>query len=112
MTGKMLPWKHPLVSKVLLLTLLALLLFGQARAQVMVDVTKITCDQFVTYKIENPRYLVAWLSGYYHGTRGDMTVDLHALMADADKVETYCFKKPEVPLVEAVKTVLGISLEP
>jgi hypothetical protein len=66
----------------------------------------------VTYKIENPKYIVAWLGGYYHGTRRDMTVDLNSLIADADKVEAYCFKKPEVPLVEAMKTVLGISLGP
>jgi acid stress chaperone HdeB len=105
-------WQHPLVSKYLLLTVLALLFSEQARAQVMVDLSKITCNQFVTYKIENPKYIIAWLAGYYHGPRRDMTVDLHALIADADKVEAYCFTKPEVPLVEAVKTVLGISLRP
>ena len=108
----MLPWKHRLVSKNLFLILLALQSLEQVGAQVIVDVRKITCDQFVTYKIENPRYLAAWLSGYYHGIRGDMTVDPNALIADADKVVAYCFKKPEAPLVEAVKTVLGISLEP
>jgi acid stress chaperone HdeB len=104
--------KHPLASKILLLIVLSLLFSERARAQVMVDVSKITCNQFVTYKIENPKYIIAWLSGYYHGTRRDMAVDLHALIADADKVEAYCFTKPEVPLVEAVKTVLGISLGP
>jgi acid stress chaperone HdeB len=105
-------WKHSLVSGFLLLILLALLFSERARAQVLVDVSKITCNQFLAYKIENPKYITAWLSGYYHGTRRDMTVDLHALIGDADKVEAYCFKKPEVPLVEAVQTVLGISLGP
>jgi acid stress chaperone HdeB len=105
-------WKHPLVRKLLLLMLLVLLSPERARAQVMVDVSKITCNQFLTYKIENPKYIIAWLAGYYHGTRRDMTVDLHALIADADKVEAYCFTTPEVPLVEAMKTVLGISLGP
>jgi len=105
-------WKHPLVRKLLLLILLVLLSPERARAQVMVDVSKITCNQFVTYKIENPKYIIAWLAGYYHGTRRDMTVDLNALIADADKVEAYCFKKPEVTLVQAMKTILGISLGP
>ena len=36
-----------------------------------------------------------------------MTVDLNALIADAGKVKSYCFMKSEVPLVEAVKTVLA-----
>ena len=57
--------KHPLIRKFLLLILLALLFSEHARAQVMVDVSKITCDQFVTYKIVNPEYLAIWLSGYY-----------------------------------------------
>jgi hypothetical protein len=105
-------WKHPLVSKMLFLIVLALSFSERANAQVMVDVSKITCNQLVTYKIENPKYIIAWLGGYYHGTRRDMTVDLQALIADADKVEAYCFTKPEVPLLEAVKTVLGISLGP
>ena len=96
----------------LLIVLLALAFSENARAQVLIDVSKITCDQFVTYKVENPKYIVAWLSGYYHGTRQDMTLDLQALIADADKVEAYCFTKPEVPLLQAVKTVLGISLGP
>ena len=76
----------------------------------VVDVSKITCDQFATYKIENPEYIAIWLSGYYHGTRGDMKVDIQTLSADAKKVEVYCLSKPDVPLIQAVKTVLGISV--
>ena len=105
-------WRYPLIREFLLFILLASVISESARAQVMIDLSKITCDQFVTYKIENPKYIVAWLSGYYHGTRGDMMVDLQALIADADKVEAYCFTKPEVPLLQAIKTVLGISLGP
>jgi acid stress chaperone HdeB len=104
--------KHPLFRKFLLLILLALLFSEHARAQVMVDVSKITCDQFATYKIANPEYIAIWLSGYYHGTRGDMTVDVQTFSADAKKVEGYCLMKPEVPLIQAVKTVLGISVGP
>src|ERR1043165_7290435 len=99
--------------KHLLLGVCLTLLFPfYARAQVVIDVSKITCDQFATYKIENPQYIAVWLDGYYHGTRGDMKVDVQTLSADAKKVEMYCLSKPEVPLVEAVKTVLGISVGP
>lgn len=41
-----------------------------------------------------------------------MTVDIQTLSADAKKVEAYCVAKPEVPLIQAVKTVLGISVGP
>jgi hypothetical protein len=41
-----------------------------------------------------------------------MTVDIQTLSTDAKKVEGYCLSKPDVPLIQAVKTVLGISDEP
>ena len=98
--------------KFLLFFLVAILVSINAEAQVVIDVSKINCDQFATYKVENPENIVIWLDGYYHGTRGDMKVDVQTLTADAKKVEMYCLSKPEVPLLEAVKTVLGISLGP
>ena len=101
-------YKHYLTSKLLLVALCSL----NAEAQVVVDVSKISCSQFATYKIENPEYIAIWLSGYYHGTRGDMKVDIQTLSADAKKVEYYCLSQPDIPLVQAVKTVLGISVGP
>ena len=98
--------------KFLLFFLVAIMVSVDAEAQVVVDVSKINCDQFATYKVENPENIVIWLDGYYHGTRGNMKVDVQTLTADAKKVEMYCLSNPEVPLLEAVKTVLGISLGP
>ena len=105
-------YKHFLAVKLLAVVFIASVLSINAEAQVVVDVSKITCDQFATYKIENPEYIAIWLSGYYHGMRADMKVDIQTLSADAKKVEAYCVTKPDVPLVQAVKTVLGISVRP
>ena len=96
-----------------LLLIFPILLFPvHAKTQVVVDVSKITCDQFATYKIANPEYIAIWLNGYYHGTQRNMTVDITALHAHAAKVEEYCLMKPEIPLIQAVKSVLGISIGP
>ena len=78
-----------------------------AGAQVLLDVSKITCWQFVTYKVTNPRLIAIWVSGYYHGKRGDTVVDTQDIEAKADKVEEYCTKNPDVPMMDAVETVLG-----
>ena len=78
-----------------------------ASAQVLLDVSKITCWQFVTYKVTNPRLIAIWVSGYYHGKRGDTVVDTQDIEAKADKVEEYCTKNPDVPMMDAVETVLG-----
>ena len=108
----MLDYKYFFTPKFLLFVFVPLLVSVDAEAQVVVDVSKITCDQFATYKIENPEYIAIWLDGYYHGTRGDMKVDVQTLSADVKKVEMYCLSKPEVLLVQAVKTALGISVGP
>jgi hypothetical protein len=55
--------------------ILALSLVTSARAQVTIDATKITCDQFVHAKVGSPRTIAAWLSGSFHGnaTVGSLT---------------------------------------
>jgi hypothetical protein len=78
-----------------------------AQAQVMLDVSKITCGQLVAYKITNPKYISVWISGYYHGSHQKMIVDTQLLVENADKLESYCLKNPKVPVLQAVETVLG-----
>jgi acid stress chaperone HdeB len=78
-----------------------------ASAQVMLDLTKVTCDQFIKYKVADPKLIAVWLSGYFHGKRGDTMVDTERLKADADAVEKYCFKNPEAPLMPSVEAVIG-----
>jgi hypothetical protein len=78
-----------------------------AGAQVMLDMSKVTCGQLVAYKITNPKYISVWISGYYHGLHQKLTVDTQRLVENADKLEDYCLKNQEVPVLKAVETVLG-----
>src|SRR5215813_13593223 len=82
---------------------------ASTQAQVVVDVSKITCDQFVHAKIATPLYLAAWLSGYYNAKRNNRIVDLQALEENMNKVQNYCYdeKNFKVPVMKAVETVLG-----
>jgi acid stress chaperone HdeB len=103
-------YEYFLNTRFLLFAFISLLFYVDADAQVVVDLSKITCNQFATYKIKNPESIAIWLDGYYHGTRQDMKVDIQTLIADTKKVEAYCVSKPDVMLVQAVNAVLGISL--
>jgi len=82
---------------------------ASTQAQVVVDVSKITCDQFVHAKIATPLYLAAWLSGYYNAKRNNRIVDLQALEGNMNKVKNYCYdeKNFKVPVMKAVEQVLG-----
>ena len=95
-------------SKLFMLgSLLAIVVASRAQAQVSVDVSKITCDQFVQHKVSNPRNIAIWLSGFYAGKRNNSVVDIQALERDADKVTAYCVSNRNMVLMQAVETTLG-----
>jgi len=101
-----------------------------AQAQVTIDFSKITCDEYVHDKIPiadlpafqaaplETRFLLsraliaAWLSGYYHAKRNTQIIDLDRFYDNASKLTTYCndeknFKVLIVEAIETVETVLG-----
>jgi hypothetical protein len=49
---------------------------SSAQAQMIVDVAKITCKQFITYEITDARTLSVWLAGYWGGERKTTVVDV------------------------------------
>ena len=88
---------------------LSSIIFATASAQVVVDVSKITCDQYVHSKITTPNLIAAWLSGYYNAKRNNRVIDLDTLEDNVSKVTNYCYdeKNFKVPIMKAVETVLG-----
>jgi hypothetical protein len=86
--------------------LVALAPWPGARAQVTIDVAKITCDQFTLYKVTDPQNIATWLSGYYHGQRNDTTVDTQELATYLQRVRDYCNLNPQVRVMQAVDAML------
>lgn len=91
----------------------ALLMFVQiipeSQAQVMVDVSKITCEDYFTDKITFSQYVVMWLSGYYNGKRNNTIIDLDAAKKNEEKVNQYCYQHRETTVMDAAKNVLGFD---
>jgi acid stress chaperone HdeB len=95
-------------SKLTIATLaIAFGLCPTARAQVTVDVAKITCDQFTLYKITDPQNIAIWISGYYHGKRNSTVIDTQELAAQLRKIKDYCNTKPNDTVLHAVEAVFG-----
>ena len=80
-----------------------------AFAQVTVDVSKITCKQFVLHEIARPRLVAIWLNGYYAGKRDIPTINIQALEKNTKEIERFCTKVDnlELPLMQAIEKVLG-----
>ena len=100
------------------------------QAQVSIDVSKITCDEYVHDKIPTSdfisfsalgplsfearamlsRWLIAnWLSGYHHAKRNNWIIDVESFENNVSKLNNYCYdeKNFKVPILEAVERVLG-----
>jgi acid stress chaperone HdeB len=88
---------------------LAVLFATQAQAQVTVDVAKVTCRQFLIGKISTPRMVAAWLSGYYNGKRGTTMFERGDMDKNVDKLETYCRKHHDTPVMDAANAALGVA---
>ena len=90
---------------VTLTALLMLLSASEARAQMTVDVAKITCRQYLFDRTFSPRapMIANWLSGYFNGQKNNTVVDLGTMAKNKDKVEDYCRLNQDVTLIEAAK---------
>ena len=89
------------------LTVVFLTASSIACAQVTVDVSKITCDQFVKYEIADPKLIAIWISGYYQGLHKNPIVDKHQTLQTIDELEEYCFKHPNDLVMNEVGELLG-----
>ena len=88
--------------------ILALFLASSAQAQVSIDASKITCDQFVHAKVGPPRTLAAWLSGFYYGKRNSQIVDTQNFEANLNKLENFCYQEKnfKLPVMQAIEQVI------
>jgi acid stress chaperone HdeB len=87
--------------------IVALFSTSGAQAQVTIDISKVTCEQFVQYQITNDENIAIWLYGYYNGKRGNTVVEPQKFKANANKVKRYCIMNSNVTVMQAVETVLG-----
>jgi hypothetical protein len=82
-----------------------------AQAQVTIDATKITCDQFVHSKVGAPRTTAAWLSGFYHGKHDTRTIDPQEFEENLSKLEHFCYQESNFKLsvMQAIEHVFGVG---
>ena len=85
---------------------LLLCMNSTTRAQVMVDMSKITCEQLLK-GTQNSVESAIWLSGYYNGTRKNTMLDLNQFKTNADAVVKACQANPKNTVMQTVDTMLS-----
>jgi acid stress chaperone HdeB len=95
-------------NRVLLALPLMALAILPARAQVTIDVSKITCEQYVLFTVADPHDIAMWLSGYYNAKRNNILLDTQQFREHAKQVMDYCQLNLKAPVMEAAEKVLGL----
>ena len=78
-------------------------------AEITVDVSKITCKEFMFDTVTLPDNIAYWLSGYYNGKRGNTVLDITALRDYVNKVEQYCLQNQDMTVMKAAETILNVN---
>jgi hypothetical protein len=86
-----------------------LMLASSAHAQVTVDIAKITCKQYLTFAVADPRDIAIWLSGYLHGQKSSTVLQPEDLKKNADKLKSACFQidNADLPVMQVAEKMLS-----
>jgi acid stress chaperone HdeB len=76
-----------------------------AQAQVTIDITKITCHEFVTGQIADSNTLSVWLNGYVNGARGKTLID--PLSPGCIDLVHFCEDHTDALVLDAARKVFG-----
>jgi acid stress chaperone HdeB len=86
---------------------MALLASATAHAQVTVDITKITCRQFLIGRVVPTGSIALWFSGYYNGKQDVTLVDMGTLRSNAEKIKDACRLHQDDTVMKTVESVLA-----
>jgi acid stress chaperone HdeB len=84
---------------------LALIGLQAVQAQVTIDITKITCNQFLASQVTDSRTLGIWLNGHVNGERGKTLI--YPLAETHISLAHYCEDHVDALVLDAARRVFG-----
>lgn len=76
---------------------------GAAGAQVKVDVSKITCEQWLNFEVADFDEIAFWLSGFYNGKKGNLILDVKAQKDAITRVKRECYSAAKMPVMQVIE---------
>jgi len=74
---------------------------------VVLDLSTMTCKQFVEGGDDTIKMVLTWMDGWYKGDSDEAIIDTDVFVENAKKFGTYCGKNPTMSIVNAAESVLG-----
>ena len=76
---------------------------GGAQAQVMIDMRRVTCADYLAMPPGDAALTSAWLSGWFNQKLGFTTVDLGAYARNVENVTKWCGSYPKETLMDGLR---------
>jgi acid stress chaperone HdeB len=73
-----------------------------AKAQVVIDMSLITCGQYLKSPEADRAMISSWMSGYFMSSKNLLNVDMRYVERNHAVVGKYCKKNPNAKLMDAV----------
>ena len=90
----------------MLLAAMLMLSSGPANA-VVLDLSTMSCKQFIDSGDDTIKLVLTWMDGWYKGDSDEAIIDTEVFVENAKKFGTYCAKNPNISIVNAAEAILG-----
>ena len=74
---------------------------------VVLDLSTMTCKQFVEGEPDEIKMVLTWMDGWYKGDSDEAIIDTEVFVANAKKFGTFCRANPNISIVNAAENILG-----
>jgi acid stress chaperone HdeB len=91
------------------MTITALLIHGFTFAShaVAIDLSMMTCQEFLATDKDEIRTIWAWLDGYYKDEQDLPIMDTNTMVDNLKKLNEYCAANPTIGLIAATNKLFG-----
>ena len=73
----------------------------------VIDLSTMSCKQFLESGDDTIKMVLTWMDGWYKGDEENAIIDTDVFVENAKQFGSYCGKNPNVSIVTAADEVLG-----
>ncbi|MDP1882361.1 MAG: HdeA/HdeB family chaperone [Bradyrhizobium sp.] len=74
---------------------------------VVLDLSTMTCKQFLEGGDDTIKMVLTWMDGWYKGDSDEAIIDTDVFVENAKKFGSFCGNNPSISIVNAAEKVLG-----
>jgi acid stress chaperone HdeB len=73
---------------------------------VVLDLSTVTCEQFIGGDKDEISMVLTWLDGWYKGDEDEAIIDTDVFVANARQFGSFCAANPNISVVNAAEKIL------